>query len=258
MGAENAETVEVTVGGRSYRIARFRGLKAQIILRLSAQIGRKYPKLATQVAEFEQAYIEENKVRLSRTEAELRYGEDAAKITDEAWETTEGEIALKRMPSPLERFAAIWPEIFEAAEEPAMNLIAVLSLSNEELADADDKDEIDETIKARRKLLFHNGEAEEIIELAVAGIGVARGQFAPLVERVIEPVMNLFGLTMGGLMPTTSSTSPEEEEPSSSSATSKDSETSPSSSTASEPPTAGDGERSSERPGSHSEPSPGD
>lgn len=256
MSAENA--AEVTVGGRSFRIARFRGLKAQMILRLSAKIGRKYPKLATQVAEFEQAYIDENKIRLSRTEAELKFGAQAAEISDEAWETSKGELALKQMPSPVERLAAIWPELFDAAEDPLCDLLAVIALSNEELAEADDGDCVAEKIKERRRELFHDGEFEELVDLALAGYEVARGQFAPLVERAI-PLLSMVGLTMAGPEETTSTTSPDPEEPSRSSRTSDDSETSPSSSTDSQPPTDGTGDRSSTAPpGPPSEPSPSD
>lgn len=253
---ENA--AEVTVGERSYRIARFRGLKAQQILRLSARIGRRYPKLAKQVAEFEQAYIDENKIRLSRTEAELKFGAEAAAISDEAWETSGGELALKQMPSPGERLAAIWPELLEAAEEPMLDLLAVISLSNKELADADDADEVESTIAGRRKELLHDGHPEELVELALAGYEVARGQFGPLVERAI-PLLQMVGLTMGEPEPTTSSTSPASEEPSDSSRTSNGSETSQSSSTDSPPDTDGpDDKPSTKSPGESSEASPSD
>lgn len=257
MATENADIRDVHVGGRSYRIARFRGLKAQLILRLSAKISKRYPALATQVADFEQAYVDENKLRLSRTEAELRFGEDAARISDAAWETSGGEVAIKRMPSPYERFAAMWPELLEAAEEPALELLAVISLTNEELNAADDGDEIDKVIAERRKLLLHDGEAEEIVALVIAGVDVARGQFAPLVGK-LEPLMAMIGLTMGEPGPTTSSTSQESQEPTDSPPPSSDSETSHSSSTDSPAATAGRESKSSEPPGSPSEPSPSD
>jgi hypothetical protein len=257
MAAENAINVEV--GGRPYAVARFRGRKATKIMRLAATIGRAYPDLAKKVAEFEQAYIEENALRLSRTEAELKFGPDAAQITDEAWETAGGELALKQMPSAYERLAAIWPEIFEAAEGPVLDLLAVVSMTNEELADANREDRLDDAIGERRDLLLDEGDTAELIELALAGYRMARGQFGPFVERAIPLLANL-GLTMGAPEPTASPTSPtKEEEPSSSSSGSSSSETSQSSSTGSPPPTGGESTRSStESPGEVSSPSGSD
>lgn len=256
MATESAvENRVVEVGGRSYRIARFRGFKAQQILRLSAKIGRKYPKLAEEVAAFERTYIEDNKLELTRTEAELRWGEDAKQITGEAWESSGNVIALKRMPGSGDRIAAVWPSILEAAEEPALDLLAVVSLTNEELADADDEDNVDDVIAERRKKLLHDGDAEEIVELILAGVDVARGQFGPLVGK-LAPMLARLGLTMGEPGPTTSSTSPESEDPTDSSPTSSGSETSPSSSTDSPPPTGGAEERPSDPPGPPSDDSP--
>ena len=260
MGTESVtEVATVTVAGRSLEIARFRGFKAQRIMRLAGRIGRRYPELATKVAEFEQAYVEENKIRLTRTEAEFRFGSEAAEISDEAWEGSGGELALKQMPSSYERLAAVWPDLLEAAEEPIMDLLAVVAMTNEDLREADDADRVDAAIAERRKELLHDADATELIELAIAGYDVARGQFGPLVEKV-TPFLEMLGLTMGGPPPTESDTSPTERtESETSSPTSSDSETSPSSSTDSQPPTDGPDEKpSTASPGAPSEPSRSD
>jgi len=255
MSAENA--IQVKAGRETYTVSRFRGLKAQLIMRLSAKVGRAYPKLATKVAEFEQSYIAENMLRLSRPEAELRFGVEAAEITDEAWQSADGELALKQMPSPMERLAHIWPELLEAAEEPLFDLIAVVSLSNEDLAKADDADGVEGTVEERRRLLLHDAEFEQLIELALAGYEVARGQFGPLVQR-LTPLLGMLGMTMGAPEPTESSTSPESEAPTESSPDSSDSETRQPSSTDSQPPTDGlDEKPSTTSPGPPSDSSQG-
>jgi hypothetical protein len=247
------ENAEVTVGGRSYRIARFRGFKAQQILRLAARIGREYPALTEKVAAFERDYVEGNKLQLSRPEAELRFGERAVEITEEAWTAADGKFDLKRMPSTWERVAALWPELFDAAERPVTELLAVISLSNEELADADEADDVQGVITKRRRELFRDGDAEELIELAVAGVEVAKEQFGPLVQRVVPMLMALVGLTTDELPLMGSSTSQDQQDSTDSSPTSSDSETSPSSSTDSPPPTDGPGNRPSDPPGSSSD-----
>lgn len=214
MAAENAASQEVLVGERSYRIARFRGLKAQLILKLTAELAKAYPDLQSKVAEFEQSYIDESSLTLSRTEVELRYGADAERISEAAWETTGGEYKLKQMPTTQERLAAIWPDLLLSAEVPVLRLLAVISLSNEDLRAADEADTVDEKIEERRKELLYDGPPEELVELAVAGVNVARDQFGPLARKA-APLLAKVGLGMMGIPePMESSISPEEESPS--------------------------------------------
>jgi hypothetical protein len=253
MSNENASR-DVTVGGRTYTVARLRGLKAQLILRESAKLAREYPKIGTMVAEFEQTYADENAVVLNRAEAEYRLGAAAGRISDDAWQSSGNQISLKSAPSTFERLFAAWPEILEVGERPVANLLAIVSLSNEELADADKADDLAAKIEDRRQEIWHNGEIEEIVELAIAGYEVSRGQFAPLVGKVL-PLLGLLGIPMmgepeqteSGTSPTPTTTS----QPSSSS-----SETSPSSSTDSPEPTGGPESKPSAPPGSPSDAAP--
>lgn len=256
MATENAAP-QVTVGERSITIARFRGFKALTIAEAVAEIARAYPELASKAAEFESTYIEENKLILTRPEVDLRYGEDSAQISDEAWQETEGKYELKRMPSAQERLAAMWPEILVAAKDPAMRLLAIVSLSNEELRDADEADRVAEAIEERRKELLHDGEPDQLVELFVKGAIVAQEQFAPLVERA-EPLLAKMGLTMGSLEQMMSSTSSPKDEGEASPDDSRKSPTSQSSSTASPPPTAGGESKPSGPPGQPSADSPSD
>ena len=208
-------TRTVKVGDRDYTVARFRGLKAQRVLRLSAAVARKYPEITSKIAEFERRYVDEKALSLTRVEAEMRYGPKAAEVSEEAWEASGGELKLKQMPDDWDRLGAVWPHLVEAAEKELFELLAVLSLTNEELNTADNEDRIDEVIAERRKQLLHDGELEELLDLAKAAYEVSRGQFAPLAA-VLAPMAEALGLTMmGGREPTGSDTSEETEKTSS-------------------------------------------
>lgn len=254
----------VKVGELTIELARFRGFKAQRIMREASKIGRAYPEISARAAEFERAYTEDNALRLSRPEAEMRYGEDAREISEQAWEASGGVLALKQVPSAWERLGAIWPELMDVAEREVGNLLAVSSLSNEELEEADNADRVEEAIAERRKELMHRGEVEELFDLARAAYEVAREQFAPLVA-TLAPLLSRIGLEMttDTREPTTSGTSPtpetetEEEDAPASPSPPSSSETKGSSSTDSPPPTDGTEQPSSiERPGRPSELSP--
>lgn len=257
----------VKVGDREIAIARFRGFKAQRVMREAAKIGRAYPDLAKRLGEFDQAYADDYAHRLSRPEAEMRFGDEARKISEEAWEQTGGVLPLKRLPNAWERLGAVWPEVMDVAEREVGSLLAIVSLTNEELKEADHADRVDEAIEDRRGELMHDGDVEDLMNLAIAGYEVARAQFAPLVAKAAPLLATLgLGMTTGVPEPTTSDTSPiptpeteetEIEEESDSPTPPSSSQTRGSSSTDSEPPTDGTERQSSTAPpGAPSEPLP--
>lgn len=248
------------VGDLEIQVARFRGFKAQKIMRECAAIARSFPEITKLIGQFERDYVELNALSLSRVEAELRYGDRAREISEAAWEAT-GDLKLKRMPEPYERLAAILPELLDAAEAHVRRLLAIVSMSNEELKEADAADAVDERLDERARDLFHDGEVDELVDLGLAGYAVAREQFAPLVEK-LEPMLGLLGI------PTIEPEDELEEEPEATSDTSPTSpETSPTSppssetrvSSSTDSPTPTDGTEtpsSTAPPGERSEPSP--
>lgn len=246
-------TRSVDVGGKTYEIGRFKGYKATRIMREAAAIGRRFPEITKLGQDYEQAYLAGGALRLSRTEAELKFGDDAREISEAAWSASDNELPLRRMPDPSERLLAVAPAILDAAEDRVVTLLALISASNAELKEADQAEAgVDGFLERRGRELMHEGDLEELVNLAVAGFEVGRAQFAPLEGMV--------GKAIGLLNRRRRDPDPIEENPTSdpSPTSPPSSETSPSSSSDSGPPSDTPATTSSSgSPGSSSELSAG-
>lgn len=244
----------VEVGGKTYEIGRFKGYKATRIMREAAAIGRRFPAITKLGQDYEQAYLAGGALRLSRTEAELKFGDEAREISEAAWTASDNELPLRRMPDPSERLLAVFPEILDAAEDRVVTLLALISATNAELKEADQAEAgVDGFLEQRGRELMHEGDLEELVNLAVAGFEVGRAQFAPL--------EGMAGKAIALLNRRRRDPDPIEESPTSepSPTSPPSSETSPSSSSDSEPPSDTPATTSSsESPGSSSEPSAAD
>lgn len=207
MSEEQELSRSVRVGENTYTLTRFRGYKATRIMREAAAIGRKWPKLAKTAAAFEREWAEDNVIVMSRAEAEFRYGSEGIDVSDEAWQQGGGEVRLHRAPPLEQRIAALFPEAMEYAERHVVTLLAIVSASNEELAEHYRSDTVDDFLKERSETLMLEGDAAELVELAVAGAELARGQFAPLGEK-LSVLTKAFGLKL----PTTKTMSTEPSE----------------------------------------------
>lgn len=251
------ETIEVRVGDRNVTIGRFRGYKATKLMQEAAAIGKRYPRIGKDLAAFKREYAEENAITLSRTEAEYQLGERAKAITDKAWDQVGGELRLRRTPSAEEQVIRVFPDLLEHAQTGVVRILALLAASNDELRaawDEGDDKAVDEMLDAKGADLLFDADAEELLNLALAGAEVGRAQFAPLRERLGKLTAQL-GLTQTPSESTSEPTTMEKDEPSPT--TPPSSETRQPSSTDSPRPTDGLPERhSSESPGSRSEPSP--
>jgi hypothetical protein len=256
--AAPAQDREVRVGDRTVIVGRFRGYKATKMMQEAAAIGRRYPKIGKDLAAFKQAYGDENQIALDRAAAEFKLGEAAREISDKAWDSSGGVIRLRKSPTFEEQIVAIFPDLFEHAQQHVVRLLALVAASNSELREAyDDGDDagVDRMLEQRGRDLLFEADAEELLDLALAGVEVGKAQFAPMRER-LGKLMGQLGLQTA---PTTE-TAPDPAttaKPSASPTTPPRSETRPPSSTDSPAPTAGPPTPSSSvSPGSRSEASP--
>lgn len=268
---EPRERIDVRVGDRTVTVGRFRGYTATKIMREAAAIGRRYPRLSKDIAAYKRDYEAENSITLTRAEAEMKLGTDATKISEAAWEAAGQQLTLRRSPAIEEQMVAVWPDLLEHAEEHVIRLLALLAIDRQALEEAYDTDDVDDALSREGKRLLFDGDAAELLELALAGVEVGRAQFAPLRDRASKLLAQL-GITSKSTpapAPSSQTTSPEtttspdqgpEESTTSgedSPTTSPSSETRPSSSTDLEAPTDGaEAQRSSDTAGSSFEPSP--
>lgn len=65
-----------------------------------------------------------------------------------------------------EQFAALFPVIWGAAESSVVELLALVLAPNNELADADERGEVDAYLAARGRRLLHESQLNELVDLA--------------------------------------------------------------------------------------------
>lgn len=180
-------SIEVRVGERTITVGRFKGYKATRIMQEAAKLGRRYPRIGKDLAAFREEYRETHTLELTRTQAELRFGDEAREISDKAWEQMNGILRLPQTPSLEEQLMAVYPQIIETAQDQLVQLIGLLALGNGDARDAWEEGGDEAVDEAARKLgndLLFDADAEEVFELVLAGVEVGKAQFGPLGARV--------------------------------------------------------------------------
>lgn len=174
------ETKSVTVGDTSYNIARFKGFKALNIGRIVKDITRQVPEIAEAMAAFTRKYEHDNAVRITREMSVLpRFKPmfDGLAFTDEDWQRCGGAVEIPQPPDTGTVIAAVFPLVFDQAEEHLLNLIAWCAAPNSELREADEGEGVDQYIANLRKKLLHEGDLDELIDLTIASTEVVMDQF---------------------------------------------------------------------------------
>ena len=247
-----AEFRTVTIGGDDVRIERFQWAKAVRIITLIGVIQKTVPEIQSEIAAFRRQYAEENVIVLDRAQARMRFGPmplyDANdepvvrdgevvmmpsrldQLSEADWEKSGNTLKLRQTPEAGEIIAAIFPTVMEKAELPVKRLLALVTMTNDDVARYAASGEIQERIDDVAKDRLSKAYLEEIMELAVVVGEMIEGQVMAKARELggrLGNLRRLFGMetTPSGSSPATSTTSSEPpEQPSSSS--SSDSESS--------------------------------
>lgn len=194
---DTAPTVnrKVTVGDEDYTIRNFKGFKAFRIGRVLSKLGKVGPEVSEKVNEFVREYGEKNAEKVPRATLELRYPEEAAHVSEEAWAQSGGIVVLPSAPTTPEILATVFPIAFEAAGEKVVDLLAWVIASDSELEtkDGEGEEAIEKYIEGLRKKLLHRGDLDQLLELAAAAQDVLREQMAGKGVQ-IRSVLKLVGL----------------------------------------------------------------
>lgn len=232
---------EVRVGDSTYRVQPFNGRKAIIAGRALARIGKKVPTLLQDDAAFQRSYREEHTLVITRAMAQAEPWRAAlAHMSDADWKALDGEIRLPQSPSDEERLFAVFPAIFEVAEQEVLQLLALLVVPNSELADAAREGDPKAKLQEYAERLLDQGDIGELAEVAAVGI---------------EELRTVFDQRGGAVGKLRTLWARDPEAPAADSAqttTSSSSEISPSGSTDSPPPTDGESDERSTEPASDS------
>lgn len=179
---ESSNTIQI--GDQTYTVGKFSTFKALRAGKLVSRILNKIPDLQDHVNEFIRDYREKNSQKISRADAELRWPkEQVERVSEAAWESSEGYITLAPTPTQYEIAAHVFPTVFEAAEDEVLTLLALLVTSNPELRAADEGDRVDAALEEKRKMLVHEDLSDLLDLVAIAG-EVLNEQFAGKADRL--------------------------------------------------------------------------
>lgn len=161
---------EVRVGDRTYTIEPFNGRKAILAGRMVARIAKKAPGVLERDATFQRDYAAANAVRVTRAEAlGVDFWRDQlGHITEAQWDKIGGVLVIPTPPSFETRIAAGFAEVFEAAEDEVLKLLALAVVPNGDLAEAAKTGDPRDLLRDRAEQLLDAGSLGELVELAAA------------------------------------------------------------------------------------------
>lgn len=182
----------VTIGARDYTIERPSARKASTALRLLRRVSGTVRAVTRELGEFERDYRATHAIELDRVQARMRYPEQV--IYDEAgelmrypdgehaglpvlrspldgmseddWQRAGHVLRLPVAPSLPERIGAVIELALEDAEDELYGVLALFTLSNEEVKSYKRAQTLDDEL-ARRVDELLDGALEELLELAV-------------------------------------------------------------------------------------------
>lgn len=262
---------ELELGGKPYRLDRVSARKASRALALLRALSKAVPELQRSWARFRTSYEAENFIELDRAQAMLRYPPQAAadaagdpirepatlpdgepnpragelvmlpspldRMTETAWAEAGHRLRLPASPSTEELVVAILDEALEVGEDHVYRLLALFTLSNEEVARYHRDQTLDERLDERVDELLDNAMADELLELAVTAGELVESQFQAKAAKLSGRLGNMGRLF--GMAPTTRPTTTAPAESPATTSTDGPSSSTPTSSTASPEPTDG-------------------
>lgn len=194
----------VTIGADEHPIHSFSGYKAVRAGSIVARITKKVPQILDEMAEFQRTYEENNQLRLTKEMAKLPkfsvtkpngdlvplFGEE-----DFAAAAKDGKdyISIPQAPTTMEKWAAVFPTVFEAAELELRELFGLILITNEDLEKADEADEVEKALAAKGRQVLHQAELSQMLELLVVSAEVLRGEFEGKEER-LRPILGMMGM----------------------------------------------------------------
>lgn len=200
---------DVQVGDATYVIGKFKGFKAFRIGRLLTSLGDIGPQVSKKINEFTAAYQKENVTEIERATLELRYPEEAANVSDEAWKESNGKVRIANDPSQAEILAVAFPMAFDLAGDKIVDLLAWVIADDAELEKLDNESEekVLDYVQRLRKQLMHHADIDELFDIATAAREALGDQMSGKAEG-LRSILSLVGL---GQAEETASEEPTEE-----------------------------------------------
>jgi hypothetical protein len=171
---------KVTIDGNERVLQPFRAAKALEAAALISEIvehgGEIFAAMDTYAAE----HAQRNTLRISRAAAFFRDPERAAAVPDDAWQGS-GNVLEVPGPRPAfeEQLLAVFPQIFRAARDQVLKLLALVLVDEADLERADTEggvEGIDALLKQRGRQLLYEAQMEELLPLGRVAWAVCQEQ----------------------------------------------------------------------------------
>lgn len=174
---------EVQVGDRTVPLPELNGFKAVRAMRLLAEISKCVPDVMDTLAKLRTDYAEQNALVVTPALAKLprfqRITIDAdgneheePLFTNEDFEAAGGEIRIPQDPSFTDQLIAVFPIVFDAAQDRVVELLALLIAPNSELADADEEGTVDAYLATQGRKLLHTATFDQLVVLVGEAVSI--------------------------------------------------------------------------------------
>lgn len=182
----------IQIGDQTYTVQKFSVRKALRAGHLFTEILQEVPDIQQRVSDFTREYREKNSMRVNRATAELRWPEQVMNVSEQAWQASEGRIEIPANPTMYDVAGQMFPLVFEAAEEKALKLLALLVTPNSDLGRAAREGTEDELLDQKVEAMLDE-DAAQLADLLVLAAEVLQEQFAGKAAR-LRQMAQTFGI----------------------------------------------------------------
>jgi hypothetical protein len=175
---------KVKVGEEELSIARFRGHKAILAGAMIKRVMERTPQINDKISDFRKKYREDNYFEITPRMAHLPQFQELYGVSPDMFKDDAAPIRFPANPDGQAIFMYIFPELFTLARDELMVLLALIVVSDRELSEADDADQVEDLLKKRGKQLLRDGYLEELMELTIVAWEVLKDQIMSNRERL--------------------------------------------------------------------------
>lgn len=163
----------LTVGDREVAIPALNGFKAVRAGRLVAEAAECLPEVQEAIGKVRDAtpdlVLTPELAKLPRFQRELD-GQLVPIFSDADFEAAGGTITLPQQPPRQDVILAVFPIVFKHAERQLVELLALVTMPNDQLREADENGTVDTALAEAGRQLLHEATIGQLLALAVAAI----------------------------------------------------------------------------------------
>lgn len=164
---------QLTIGDREVTIPALNGFKTVRAGRLVAEAGECLPQVQEAIAGVREntpdLVLTPELAKLPRFQRTVN-GERVPIFTDADFEAAGGTITLPQQPQRQDMIVAVFPVVFKHAERQLVELLALVTIPNDQLRQADEAGTVDQVLADAGRRLLHEASIGQLLALVTAAI----------------------------------------------------------------------------------------